>query len=82
MDPEQTPHSGRRPEEASPVGEAMVWSSRIMAIGMAMFLPGVIGGWADARFGLRVLGPAGFVVGFVAALTWLVRIGKRPQEHP
>ena len=40
--------------------EGMVWASRIIAIGLSMFLPGVIGGWLDDRFGLRLLGPAGF----------------------
>ena len=64
----------------SPVGEALVWSSRITAIGLAMFLPGVAGGWLDERLGLRVLGPAGFMVGFAAALYWLTGIAARPKD--
>jgi hypothetical protein len=47
-----------------------------MAIGLAMFLPGVAGGWLDERLGLRVLGPAGFVLGFAAGITWLAQLGQ------
>jgi hypothetical protein len=52
-----------------------------MAIGLAMFLPAVIGGWIDARLGTRVCGPAGLVLGFVAGLAWLVRIGTRRSDR-
>jgi hypothetical protein len=45
-----------------------------------MFLPGVIGGWADDRFGLRVLGPAGFLLGFAASLYWLSQIAAEPKD--
>jgi len=64
------------------VGEALVWSSRITAIGIAMFLPGVAGGWLDERLGLRWLGPAGFVVGFAAALFWLTRVAAGRPRRP
>ena len=74
--PEDPPHD----THGSPVGEALVWSSRITAIGIAMFLPGVAGGWLDERLGLRVLGPAGFIIGFAAALYWLTRIAARPKD--
>jgi hypothetical protein len=76
----QPRRSDRRSDAAAPMGEALVWASRIMAIGLAMFLPGVIGGWIDSRLGLWVCGPTGFVLGLAAALAWLVRIGKRPGE--
>ncbi|MFM7245311.1 MAG: hypothetical protein ACKO40_14225 [Planctomycetaceae bacterium] len=54
----------------------MVWVSRITAIGLAMFLPGVAGGWLDVRLGTRFLGPLGFVVGLGTALLWLSRLGS------
>jgi hypothetical protein len=67
---------GRDPD-VSPVGEAMVWVSRIIAIGLSMFLPGVVGGWLDARLGTRFLGPLGFVVGLGTALWSLSRLTSR-----
>lgn len=68
---EQTP--------GSPVGEALSWASRIMAIGVAMFLPGVAGGWLDERFGTRWLGPSGFILGFALGIAWLASLagGRR-----
>ena len=68
-----------RHSSGSPVGEALAWASRIMAIGLTMFLPGLAGGWLDARSGTRIFGPLGFVVGFVTALAWLVSLGRRRQ---
>lgn len=61
----------------SPIGEAMAWVSRITAIGLAMFLPGVAGGWLDARLGTWFLGPAGFVLGLGSALFWLAQLARR-----
>ena len=61
----------------SPIGEAMAWVSRITAIGLAMFLPGVAGGWLDARLGTRFLGPIGFVLGLGSALLWLAQLAGR-----
>jgi hypothetical protein len=66
-----------RDPDVSPVGEAMVWVSRIIAIGLSMFLPGVVGGWLDARLGTRFLGPLGFVVGLGTALWSLSRLTSR-----
>jgi len=58
----------------SPIGEAMVWVSRIMAIGLTMFLPGVAGGWLDARLGTSLLGPLGIVAGLGVAIFWLTQL--------
>ncbi|NBW96270.1 MAG: hypothetical protein EBR28_05980 [Planctomycetia bacterium] len=63
----------------SPIGEALGWASRIIAIGLAMFLPGVAGGWLDERLGVRFLGPAGFVLGLGTAILWLARLGRRRE---
>jgi hypothetical protein len=68
----------RTPSE-TPIGEAMGWASRIMAIGLAMFLPGVAGGWLDGRLGTTWIGPTGFVLGFSAALAALVSLGRRSR---
>jgi len=74
------PNRRRRKPSGSPVGAGIVWSARIIAIGLAMFLPGVAGGWLDERFGLRLFGPAGFLVGLGTAIFWLAQISDRPQE--
>jgi len=61
----------------SPIGEALVWVSRIIALGLTMFLPGVGGGWLDRRLGTSVLGPAGLILGFALGLLWIVQLGSR-----
>lgn len=77
-----TEPSSRRPDAGNPVGEALAWASRIMAIGLAMFLPAVAGGWLDTRLGVKICGPAGLVLGFVAGLAWLVRLGGARRPPP
>lgn len=69
------------PSRGSPVGEALTWASRIMAIGVAMFLPAVAGRWLDERLGTGFLGAAGLVLGFVSGLTWLVSLGGRRSRR-
>lgn len=61
----------------SPIGEALVWVSRIIALGLTMFLPGVGGGWLDRRLGTSFLGPAGLILGFALGLLWIVQLGSR-----
>jgi hypothetical protein len=61
----------------SPVGEALVWASRIMAVGVVMFLPAVAGTRLDSFLGTGFLGLVGLVLGFVAGIGWLVQLGKR-----
>jgi len=64
----------------SPIGEAVAWVSRVTVIGLTMFLPGVGGGWLDARLGTAFLGPLGLVVGFAAGILSLVRLATRPER--
>ena len=66
-------------DQDSPVGEAMAWASRIIAIGIAMFLPAVAGNWLDSRLGTGFLGMAGLVLGFVLGLTWLAQLSRRKK---
>lgn len=69
-----------RAPSGSPLGEALAWSSRIMAVGLAMVLPAVVGNWFDARLGTGFLAPAGLVLGFVAGIAWIVQLSrKRPS---
>jgi hypothetical protein len=66
-----------REPHPSPIGEAMAWVSRIIAIGLTMFLPGVAGSWLDVQLGTRFIGPAGFALGLGTALLWLIQLGNR-----
>ena len=66
-------------DQGSPIGEAMAWASRIIAIGIAMFLPAVAGNWLDSRLGTRFLGMLGLVLGFVLGLTRLVQLSRRKK---
>ena len=65
---------------ASPIGEAMVWVSRIISIGLGMFLPGVGGNWLDARLGTTFLGPLGFTAGLGLSILALVRLQNRDRR--
>lgn len=70
-----------REKRGSVVGDALAWASRLMAVGVAMFLPAVAGRWLDARVGTGFFGLIGLVVGVVAGMAWLVRMarsGERP----
>lgn len=66
----------QREKSGSAIGEALSWASRIIAVGVTMFLPAVAGGWLDTRLGTGFLGTVGLVVGFVAGLAWLVRLAN------
>lgn len=70
------PASQRR----SPVGEAFSWASRIIAVGLAMFLPAVVGRWLDDRLGTSFLAITGLAVGFTAGLTWLIQMTARKKR--
>lgn len=63
-----------RDSHVSPIGEALGWVSRIMAIGLTMFLPGVAGNWLDARLGTSFFGPLGLVAGFSVGILSLARL--------
>ncbi|MFM8633953.1 MAG: hypothetical protein ACKOEX_03945 [Planctomycetia bacterium] len=65
-----------RGQQKSPIGEAMAWVSRIMAIGLTMFLPSVAGSWLDARLGTSILAPLGLVAGVAVAILSLARLKK------
>lgn len=78
-------YSRRMPRDShvSPIGEALGWVSRIMAIGLTMFLPGVAGNWLDARLGTSFLGPLGLAAGFSVAILSLARLRaeRERQKH-
>ncbi len=59
---------------------ALQWASSVMAISIAMVLPGLLGLWADSRLGTKVLFTVlGFGFGVVSGIWQLVRI-TAPRE--
>lgn len=56
------------------IGVAFGWAGRIMAVGLTMVLPGIGGRWLDNRLGTGFCEPIGFVLGFFAGLSALVRL--------
>ncbi len=55
-----------------PMGVAMQWVARIFAAAMMMFLPGVGGQWLDRHWGTGFIGPAGFVLGLIGGMAYLI----------
>jgi hypothetical protein len=66
----------KRTSSTAGIGEAFSWAGRIVAAGLVMFLPAVAGRWADDRLTTSFLGPLGLILGFVAGLSWLVRMTR------
>jgi uncharacterized protein YqgC (DUF456 family) len=60
----------------------MAWVSRIFAATAAMILPGLAGQWCDKRWGLNFLGMAGFAIGLIAGIAYLLAVTKLPPKRP
>lgn len=67
--------------EPSPVSEAMVWVSRILAVAAMMVLPGLAGQWLDKRWGTGFLGLVGFAFGMVSGIAYLLTMTKLPPRN-
>jgi hypothetical protein len=64
---------------------AMQWVARIFAAALMMFLPGVGGQWLDRQWGTGFIGPAGFVLGVIGGMTYLIAATKSansPRKLP
>jgi len=59
----------------------MEWVSRILAVAAVMVLPGLAGGWLDKRWGTGFLGLAGFAVGVVSGIAYLLAITRQPPTQ-
>jgi hypothetical protein len=55
---------------------AMQWVARVFASAVMMSAPGLGGHWLDHWLGTRLLGPAGFVLGLVGAMAYLIAVTK------
>jgi uncharacterized protein YqgC (DUF456 family) len=60
----------------------MTWVSRILAVAVVMVLPGLAGLWLDKRWGVSFLGLAGFVIGLISGIAYLLTITKQPPDRP
>lgn len=69
-----------------PLAEALAWVSRITTVALTMVVPGIVGGWIDARLGTSWAAPAGLALGLAVGLWLLVNLtktseGPRRQDH-
>lgn len=70
--------SEKRPTGTDQIWQmATEWVSRVMAIGLLMVLPGVLGAWLDKKFGTSFLTLLGFAIGLLAGLSGLILIARR-----
>ncbi|HEX6963451.1 MAG TPA: AtpZ/AtpI family protein [Lacipirellula sp.] len=71
---------------------AMQWVARIFAAALMMSLPGLGGQWLDRRFGTSFIGLAGFALGVVGGMMYLIaatrseaaarKESKRARDQP
>lgn len=63
-------------ERNHPMATAMEWVARVFASALMMCAPGLGGQWLDHWLGTWFLGPAGFVLGLVGAMAYLIAVTK------
>jgi hypothetical protein len=67
------------PDRPPPMAIAMQWVSRIFATSLMMVGPGLGGQWLDGRWQTRVFGPAGFVLGMVVGVIYLIAVTRQQR---
>jgi hypothetical protein len=65
------------PIDMSWMRDAMHWTSRITMIALEMVAPGVVGLWADQRFGTGYLRLLGLLIGVPLGIWHLLRMTRR-----
>ena len=63
-------------DQPSPIGLAMEWVSRILAVSLEMILPGLAGKWLDSKLGTGFLVLLGFGLGITLAIWHLLVMTK------
>ena len=64
-----------------PMAIAMAWVARVFAAALMMFLPGLGGQWLDDRWGTGFLGLAGFVLGLVGGVAFLIAATRSAESQ-
>jgi hypothetical protein len=59
-----------------PMAIAMQWVARVFAATLMMIVPGLGGQWLDRRWGTRFLGLAGFVLGLIGGVAYLIAVTR------
>lgn len=59
-----------------PMAIAMQWVARVFAASLMMTLPGLGGQWLDRRWGTSLAGPAGFALGLVGGVVYLIAVTR------
>ena len=67
------------PDRRNPLGEALDWAARIMAVALEMVLPGLAGHWLDGRLGTSFLVLVGFAFGLTMGV-WHLLLMTRAAE--
>jgi hypothetical protein len=69
----------QRPDPPPPMALAMEWVARIFATTLMMVAPGLGGQWLDGRWETRVFGPAGFLLGMVVGVVYLIAVTRQQR---
>lgn len=56
----------------NPIALAYKWVARVFAVVVMMFVPGLAGKWLDERWGTGFLAMAGFGLGLVGGMAYLI----------
>ena len=59
---------------------AVQWVAKITTVALEMFLPAVLGGYLDRRFGTGYLALVGLVFGVVLGIWHLLQMTKAPPQ--
>lgn len=76
------------PEKRPPLAVAIEWVSKLTTVALMMVLPGVGGAWLDRRWGTQYIALAGFAIGLVSGMWYLLRLvqvvktSKPREQHP
>lgn len=68
------------PQKRPPMAVAVEWVAKITTVAFEFFLPGLLGQWADRRWGTNFLGLFGLAMGMALGLWHLVRMSSARRD--